>query len=176
MTVLTAGLVVGEKLCAQAQAIFVRADDVGQWPLPSSQVHEPEDLPLFQPSALAAGAWFRDTVEIRGVRGAFWLRSITPVVDPASPLARVCAHSDWASGLSRLDTFANPKLAGFPNADLSVHLSRIPVGEWIGLRPTSHWFANGMGMTDTEILDVLGPIGRACHTLVLVPVKKDKQE
>ena len=36
--------------------------------------------------------------------------------------------------------------------------------------------ANGMGMTDTEILDVLGPIGRACHTLVLVPVKKDKQE
>ena len=108
---------------------------------------------------------------MRGANGEFWLRSITPVADSASPLARVCAHADWASGPPRLDTFASPKLAGFPNADLSVHLSRIPVGEWIGLRPRSHWFANGMGMTDTEILDVLGPIGRACHTLVLVPVK-----
>lgn len=47
MTVLTAGLVVREKLCAQAQAILVRADDVGQWPLPSSQVHEPKNFPLY---------------------------------------------------------------------------------------------------------------------------------
>ena len=172
MTVLTAGLLVGEKHCAQAQAIFVRADDVGQWPLPSKEVHAPEDFALIEPSAVAGGVWFRDTVEMRGAKGEFWLRSITPVASADSPMARVCAHADWASGLSRLDTFASPKLGGFPNADLSVHLSRVPVGEWIGLRPASRWFSNGMGMTDTEILDVFGPIGRACHTLVLVPLKK----
>jgi len=27
-----------------------------------------------------------------------------------------------------------------------------------------------MGMTDTEIVDIHGTLGRACHTIVLIPL------
>jgi len=171
VTVLAAALRIGEKDCAQAQAAFVRPENVGHWPLPAQQVCEPSRYEVVpKPAKFGSVPWFRDTVEVRRSDGVFWLRSLTPVVDPATPLARVCAHADWASGLSRHDSYESPKVGGFPNADLSVHLGREPKGEWVGLKPTSYWYANGMGMTDTEILDVYGPIGRACHTLVLLPI------
>ena len=175
VTVLAATLRIGGKDYALAQAIFVRPQDIGEWPLPNMEIQEPSSLELVpRPTKYEYGSapWFRDTVDIRQANGTFWLRSLKPVVSPLSPLARVCAHADWASGLSEQDSPESPKVGGFPNADLSIHLGREPRGEWIGLRPKSHWYANGMGMTDTEILDTCGPIGRACHTLVLLPVAK----
>jgi len=172
VTVLAATLRIGSKDCALAQAIFVRTQEVGHWPIPDVEIHEPENLELVpKPAKFSSVPWFRDTVEVRRANGIFWLRSVKPVVSPLSPLARVCAHADWASGLSRHDSYESPKVGGFPNADLSVHLGREPRGEWIGLKPRSDWYANGMGMTDTEILDICGPLGRACHTLVLLPVE-----
>lgn len=172
VTVLAACLEAGGKECAVAQAIYVRPQDVGHWPLPADQLLDPlpsEPVPL--PTAFGAEPWFRDTVDIRRSGDVFWMRSRKPVVVPMSPMATVCAHADWASGLSRRDTFDDPKVAGFPNADLSIHLGREARGEWIGLRPKSTWFATGMGTTDTELFDVFGPIGRACHTLVLLAQK-----
>lgn len=170
VTVLAATLRIGDKECALAQAIFVRPQEVGQWPLPSSEIHEPSGLELVPRSTkYGSGLWYRDAVEVRRADGIFWLRSLKALVDPFTPLARVCAHADWGSGLS---SFQSPAVGGFPNADLSVHLAREPRGDWVGLRPKSHWFGNGMGMTDTEILDTCGPVGRACHTLVLLPAAK----
>jgi hypothetical protein len=173
VTVLAATLRIGDKDCALAQAIFVRPKDVGQWPLPTAEIYSPSNLEIVPRSTkFGSVPWFRDAVDMRRADGVFWLRSLIPVVNPPTPLARVCGHADWASGLSRHDSHEAPKVAGFPNVDLSVHLAREPRGEWVGLRPKSHWFANGMGMTDTEILDVYGPLGRACHTLVLLPITK----
>lgn len=170
VTVLAATLRVGDKECALAHAIFVRPQDVGQWPLPNATIHEPSNLELVpKRTKYGSAPWYRDAVEMRQADGIFWLRSLKPVVSPFTPLARLCAHADWGSGLS---SFESPAVGGFPNADLSIHLAREPRGDWVGLRPTSHWFANGMGMTDTEILDTCGPVGRACHTLVLLPVAK----
>jgi len=172
VTVLSAALSIGDKGYALGQAIFVRPQDVGHWPLPETTLYEPSDAELF-PRRTKSGSvpWFRDTVEIRQVDGTFWLRSVKPLLLPPSPMARVCTHADWASGLSRRDTLDSPMVAGFPNADLSVHLGREPRGEWVGLRPRSAWYANGMGMADTEILDIYGSVGRACHTLILVPME-----
>ncbi len=170
VTVLAAALSIGDKECALAQAIFVRPQEVGQWPLPDAEIHEPSNLELVpRPAKYGSGIWYRDAVEMRHADGIFWLRSLKALVDPFTPLARICAHADWASGLSSLES---PTIAGFPNADLSIHLAREPRGDWVGLRPKSHWYANGMGMTDTEILDTFGSVGRACHTLVLVPAAK----
>ena len=170
VTVLAATLRIEDKECALAQAIFVRPQEIGQWPLPSLEIHEPSNLELVpKHTRYGTGLWYRDAVEMRKADGIFWLRSLKALVNPLTPLARICAHADWASGLSRLES---PAVGGFPNADLSIHLAREPSGDWVGLRPKSHWFANGMGMTDTEILDTRGPVGRACHTLVLLPAAK----
>lgn len=170
VTVLSATLRIADKDCALARAIFVRPQEFGEWPLPTTSIHAPSGLEIVPgPTKFGSGVWFRSTVEMRHADGVYWLRSLKPVVDPWSPLARVCAHADWASGLS---SYNAPQVGGFPNADLSVHLAREPKGDWVGLKPKSHWYANGMGMTDTEILDVYGPLGRACHTLVLVPATK----
>jgi len=149
VTVLSAALSIGDKGYALGQAIFVRPQDVGHWPLPETTLYEPSDAELF-PRRTKSGSvpWFRDTVEIRQVDGTFWLRSVKPLLLPPSPM-----------------------VAGFPNADVSVHLGREPRGEWVGLRPRSAWYANGMGMADTEILDIYGSVGRACHTLILVPME-----
>lgn len=170
VTVLAATLRIGDKEYALAQAIFVRPQEVGEWPLPSVEIHEPSNFELVpKHPKFGTGLWYRDAVEMRHADGIFWLRSLKALVDPLTPLARICAHADWASGLS---SFESPTIGGFPNADLSIHLAREPRGDWVGLKPKSHWFANGMGMTDTEILDTCGPVGRACHTLVLLPATK----
>ena len=170
VTVLEASLRAGDKECARALAIFVREQDIGAWPLPAHAVHDPLEAPV-RPFGYRAGSpWYVDTVEFRYADGTHWLRSRRPVTENFTALARVCAHADWASGLSRPDSHDQPKVGGFPNADLSIHLSREPQGEWVGLRPRSIWYQNGMGMTDTEILDIHGAVGRACHTIVLVPL------
>ena len=171
VTVLSATLNVQDKSCALAQAIFVRPHEVGHWPLPAVEIHSPLEFEI-SPGHAKLRSGFRDSVEMRRRDGIVWLRSLKPVVEPLSPLARVCAHSDWASGLSRYDSYEAPRVGGFPNADLTVHLSREPRGDWVGLKPKSYWYGNGMGMTDTEILDIYGPLGRACHTLVLLPLEK----
>lgn len=173
VTVLSATLRIDDKECALAQAIFVRPQEVGHWPLPEVEIHRPADFAVLPKTAIFGSLlWFRDAVEMRRAGEIVWLRSLKPVVEPFSPLARVCAHADWASGLSRQDSYDAPKVGGFPNADLSVHLARELRGDWVGLRPKSHWYSNGMGMTDTEIFDTYGQIGRACHTLVLLPISK----
>ena len=170
VTVLEASLRAGEKECARAQSIFVREQDIGAWPLPARPVHEPLDAPVAPFGHYGHSPWYGDTVEFRYADGTHWLRSLRPVMQNCTALARVCAHADWASGLSRPDSRDEPRIGGFPNADLSIHLAREPQGEWVGLRPRSTWYQNGMGMTDTEILDIHGAVGRACHTIVLVPL------
>lgn len=170
VTVLAASLEAGGKQCALAQSIYVRPQEVGHWPLPSAEQLAPLPSELVpRPSAYGLEPWFRDTVEVRHSGEIYWLRALKAVVPDMTSMARVCAHADWASGLSRVDTLEEPKVAGFPNVDLSVHLAREARGEWIGLKPRSRWYAHGVGTTDTELYDVFGPLGRACHSLVLIP-------
>jgi Acyl-CoA thioesterase C-terminal domain len=53
----------------------------------------------------------------------------------------------------------------FINTDLTVHLLRPPVGEWVCLDSVTH--VDGLGMTDTALWDVNGRIGRAAQTLLV---------
>ena len=64
----------------------------------------------------------------------------------------VSATLDWRSFL-------------FINTDLSVHLHRVPQGEWVCLDAVTLPEAHGVGMSDTKLFDERGPIGRACQTL-----------
>jgi Thioesterase-like superfamily len=51
--------------------------------------------------------------------------------------------------------------------DLSVHLHRLPKGEWVCLDAVTLPEPNGIGMADTRLLDEQGPIGRAAQTLLV---------
>jgi hypothetical protein len=55
----------------------------------------------------------------------------------------------------------------FINVDLTVHLHRMPEGEWVCLDAVTLPEPNGVGMADTRLLDARGPIGRATQTLLL---------
>jgi hypothetical protein len=57
----------------------------------------------------------------------------------------------------------------FINADLSIHLHRPPLGEWIGLDARTLLHPGGTGIAESVVHDTSGPVGRAFQTLVVQP-------
>jgi acyl-CoA thioesterase len=55
----------------------------------------------------------------------------------------------------------------FINVDLSVHLHRMPAGEWICLDAETFPEESGVGMADSRLFDESGQIGRAVQTLLI---------
>ncbi len=116
----------------------------------------------------------RHAVQIRQARGTFaepgpaavWLRFPVRLVEGVdmTPTERAIIASDFSNGLSRL---AQPWEVVFMNSDISVHLARPPVGEWVGLDGESIWNKDGRGVATSHLFDVQGPIGRATQTLFL---------
>ncbi len=102
-------------------------------------------------------------------RGRVWLTSDTALVagEKISPLARYLRLVDTANGIA---VRADPATLLFPNTDLTVHLVRQPVGDWVGLDTTVTFGPDGVGLTASVLHDVAGPVGRAAQTLTLRPV------
>ena len=171
LSVLGAEMTIEDKRYAFAHAVFVRTAATPGLTGASHAPQDPTRLPAYRISSYSGEPWFWDTLECRRDTraGVFWVRQLMPVADPLTALAQVAALADWSSGLSRPDSLERPLVDAFPNADLSVHLSRAPRGDWIGLRGNPAWNANGTGLTDTELLDAHGAIGRCCQSIVLVP-------
>ena len=57
----------------------------------------------------------------------------------------------------------------FINADLSVAVRRLPVGEWVGLDSVTDVEADGIGLSDTALHDEQGEVGRATQSLLVAP-------
>ncbi len=55
----------------------------------------------------------------------------------------------------------------FVNVDLSVHLERLPGGEWVCLDAVTLPQPGGFGTSDSLLLDERGRIGRALQTLLV---------
>ncbi len=117
-------------------------------------------------------AYHLNAVELRFTDGQWadpgpvdaWIRLCVPVVDGESPSGaqRVAAAADFGNGISAaLDverfTFINP--------DLTIHLLRRPVGEWIGMRTTSYYGPDGAGLAESALFDTDGRLGRSCQSL-----------
>jgi hypothetical protein len=117
---------------------------------------------------------YHTAMEYRFVSGAFlepgpatvWMRPRYPLVagEEPSPLQRVLLVADTGNGAS-----ATLDYTGFVfiNVDLSVHLHRMPVGEWVCLDAITIPEREGVGITDTALYDERGPIGRAAQTLLV---------
>lgn len=97
-----------------------------------------------------------------------WLRLRVPILDGEvpSPLQRLCPLADCGNGVSYNEYLDR---VGFVNPDLTIAFHREPVGEWHAARVRSHWHTDGTGISDAELFDVDGVVGRAVQTLLLVP-------
>lgn len=93
-----------------------------------------------------------------------WIRlrgELLPGIPP-SPLVRACAAADFANGLSAILPFEEWL---FVNTELTVHLHRTPVGEWIGLDAQTVCDASGIGLASGVLHDLSGPVGTCAQSL-----------
>jgi hypothetical protein len=100
--------------------------------------------------------------------GRVWMRLRHPLLpgQPLTPLARLAASADFGNGVGAalpFDRFL------FINADLTIHLHRAPVGEWMGLDARTLLHGGGTGMAESVLHDASGSVGRAFQTLVVQP-------
>lgn len=105
---------------------------------------------------------------------AVWFRLRYPLVagQPVSPLMRAVTAADFGNGISW-----ELRLEDYPcvSADLTVHLHRPPCGEWIGVAAQTTIEPHGVGLTDSVLHDLDGPIGRALQTLIVsAPAPRDR--
>jgi hypothetical protein len=179
------------RLVAAARALRLqRAEaptfDVG----PHALVGLPERMPLAPdesggpPIGLAGTLGFWSANDFRMASGdwqlpgpgAAWLRLRVHLIDddPVSPLQRVMAAADFGSGIGNPVRLAG---TGTINADVTVHLHRPPIGEWIGLASAAVAHGEGVGLADTVVHDEVGPIGRAAQSLLVqtnVPFTRER--
>ncbi|MFB7719942.1 thioesterase family protein [Nocardia sp. NPDC056100] len=132
-------------------------DALAEWPL--SQVWEGGYIasidmrPIGIPQPGRTTAWVSTDVEL--LAG-----------EPVSELAAYIGLVDTANGIA---VRQEPAKWLFPNLDLTIHLYRQPVGEWVGLDTTVVFGRDGQGVTSSVLHDLDGPVGIAQQTLTVRP-------
>lgn len=169
------------EILVRARAWRLRRSRIELPEVPRVQHLEPEPAP---PQALMADAdaffptgfevGYHTGMEYRFASGAFlepgpavcWMRMRKPLVagERPTPLQRVLVAADSGNGISAALEFRRYL---FVNVDLSVHLHRMPAGEWVCLDAHTIPEPTGVGISDTVLRDERGRIGRACQTLLV---------
>ena len=113
-------------------------------------------------------------MEWRGAGGGFfepgpaavWMRPRMPLVEgeEPSPLARVLVAADSGNGISSV---ASPRDYLFINTELTVHLFRLPIGEWVCVDAVSRIDPSGVGVAESILWDEVGRIGRGNQSLLV---------
>jgi hypothetical protein len=125
---------------------------------------------------MGEGPGYHDVLDWRFTKGGFdspgpatgWSRMRVNMVDdePATPLQHLLVMADAGNGISaQLDW--NKWL--FINVDLTVHLQRLPDGEWIGMDAITRVGDTGMGVANTVIFDAAGRVGTGAQSLLVAP-------
>lgn len=131
----------------------------------SGELHE-------QPAGWHRG--YLDTVEWRWIAGAVgepgpalvWMRpEVTLLPDEEwTPLTRLMACADSASGAS---SELDPASWRFLNTELTVHVLRPPVGEWLCLDARTELSSGSVGLATSAVYDQLGLVARTAQTLLI---------
>ena len=142
-----------------------------QPPAPTTPLLPAESTPS------AAEGWvdgYLSAVEWRFTAGAFgqpgpataWTRLRHPLVpsEQPSPLQRVLAVADSGNGISSELDLNNWH---FINPELTVHLHREAVGEWICLAAQTAISPDGVGLATSVLSDLDGPIGVGAQSLLI---------
>jgi hypothetical protein len=132
---------------------------------------EGEEKPFFD---TGQDVGYHTAMDYRFVKGGFlepgpatvWMRMRQPLVEgeETTPLQRVLVAADSGNGVSAALDVGRFL---FINTDLSVHLLRMPVGDWVCLEARTYPEPNGVGLADTALYDERGRVGRAAQTLLV---------
>ena len=173
-----ADLVADDRLVLRARAWRIRDAPSD---LPDSAITRPAQPPGRppQPTAFADPAWqagYLRAVEWRFVEGHFerpgpatvWARQRVPLVAGEEPtgLQRLMVLADSGNGLSRTLEVAD---WWFINTELTVHLFRAPVGEWMCVQARTTLGSRGAGLAETVLFDDEGRVGRGAQALLVGP-------
>lgn len=95
-----------------------------------------------------------------------WMRMRHPLVlgEEPSPLVRTLIAADVGNGISAVLDW---RRFLFINVDLSVHLERMPEGEWVCVDAVTVPGEDGIGTAESVLSDRRGRIGRAAQSLLL---------
>jgi len=85
--------------------------------------------------------------------------------EEAGPFVRAVVAAEATSLVTNLGTEG----IGYINGDLTVALSRLPVGDYIGVQADSHWCSEGISAGGATLFDDRGPIGIGMVTAVANP-------
>ncbi|HEX6517277.1 MAG TPA: thioesterase family protein [Nocardioidaceae bacterium] len=149
--------------------------DTADGPRPGTEPpgHAPEDgQPHTRPPQWSGG--YLDAVEWRWVKGSVWqsgpavvwMRPRVGLVEgeTTSPLQRLMACADSASGVS---AELEPSEWGFQNTELTVHVLRPPVGEWLCLDAVTTLGPGRVGTAVSEVYDGQGLVARTAQALLV---------
>jgi len=166
----------GEKLIV-ARAWRIRTSELGipegveTTPAPPPGPQE-GDVPGFFETGQSVG--YHTAMEWRSVGGGFldpgpatvWMRMGCELVagEEPTPLQRTLVAADVGNGISAVLDW---RRFVFINVDLSVHLERLPEGEWVCVDAVTLPQRNGVGTAESVLSDERGRIGRAAQALLI---------
>lgn len=169
------------RIVCRARAVRLRREPVAVPPsaLRGPRLAPPDQLPradLPLPPHGATDGFGLTGMELRFATGRFgepgpataWFRLRMPLVEGEAPTAaqRAVAAADFANGVAAELRFATHR---FVNTDLSVHLAREPVGEWIGVEAVTEHGPEGTALAASVLHDLRGPVGRGAQSLYVSP-------
>lgn len=117
---------------------------------------------------------YLDAIEWRWIKGGVaepgpglvWMRPSVPLVETEqmSPMQRLMSCVDSASGVSaQLDITK----WGFLNTELTVHVLRPPLGEWLCLDAQTRLGSGSIGMATSNVYDEHGLVARSAQALLI---------
>jgi hypothetical protein len=157
---------------AQREADLPLPGDLPGHPLPAAPMPPEQSAPAQFPFG-GARPGYHELVECRVAAGNFfrgpcaiWFRLRHPMISGEAPgaIERVAAAADSGNGISAILDFTR---YAFLNSDLSIHLLRPAVGEWICLEARTLLGSSSGGIAEARIYDTGGLIGRSVQSLAL---------
>jgi len=166
------------RVAIRATALLMRVEDAAA---PEVDLPRPVAGPDECPVGSFPVSWdegYHTAVEVRFASGSFtergpaacWFRIRHPLVadEETSGLCRTLIAADSGNGIAGELDMSRYR---YTNADLTVHLRRPPVGDWVGLSSRTTLDQAGIGLTDTLLMDEKSVIGRAAQTLFVSPAR-----
>ncbi|MEO5708552.1 MAG: thioesterase family protein [Nocardioidaceae bacterium] len=162
-----------DRPCARATAWLFPVHDDGPAQHPEPPAHGPADgVPKPSPKSWSGG--YLDAVDWRWITGAVtepgpglvWMRPTVDLVEgeTMSPVQRLMTCVDSASGVSAA---LDPGTWGFLNTELTVHVLRPPVGEWVCLDAETTLGPGSVGIASSQVYDERGLVARSAQALLV---------
>ena len=138
--------------------------------------HSPDDgseRPL--PESWSRG--YVDHVEWRWIRVAVlepgpavvWIRSRVPLL-PGEPLAGVPLLMTCVDSASGVSAALDPAEWSFMNTEITVHVLREPVGEWVCVSAETTLGSGSVGIATASVHDEKGLVARSTQALLVEPI------